>query len=141
MMRPARPCVPLFAFLSPASALAALAVVALHPAAARAASPPGVPLCRMTTAATTVPSALPAGTCTANEQCGQDDFCAKLFGSCDKNGKCEPKPQDCSERGHTFIKPVCGCDGKSYDNYCLAAAAGVNVKSEGKCPEAPDGGR
>ena len=74
-----------------------------------------------------------AGTCSTNEQCGQGEFCAKLFGSCDESGKCEPKPETCVEHGHVIDKPVCGCDGKTYGNYCLAAASGVNVKSEGAC--------
>jgi len=78
-------------------------------------------------------------TCTANEQCGQDEFCARLIGECDKPGKCETKPQDCVEHGHPIVKPVCGCDGKNYDNVCLAAAAGVSVDHEGQCvpPPAP----
>jgi hypothetical protein len=77
--------------------------------------------------------AAPSGTCKTNGQCGKDEFCAKFFGSCEDSGKCEAKPQDCTERGKLLVKPVCGCDGKSYDNFCLAAAAGVNVKLEGKC--------
>jgi hypothetical protein len=74
-----------------------------------------------------------AGTCTTNEQCGKDEFCSKLFDSCGESGKCEPKPQDCTEHGHMIVKPVCGCDGKSYDNFCLAAMAGASVRHEGKC--------
>lgn len=77
--------------------------------------------------------AAPSGTCKTNEQCGKNEFCAKFFGSCEDSGKCEAKPQDCTERGKLLVKPVCGCDGKSYDNFCLAAVAGVNVKQEGKC--------
>ena len=73
------------------------------------------------------------GSCTQNDQCAKGELCAKLFGSCEESGKCSPRPDDCKERGKILVKPVCGCDGKSYDNYCLAAAAGVNVKSEGKC--------
>ena len=79
------------------------------------------------------PPAAPSGICKTNEQCGKDEFCAKFFGSCEDSGKCEAKPQDCTERGKLLVKPVCGCDGKSYDNFCLAAVAGVNVKQEGKC--------
>ena len=78
-----------------------------------------------------------AGTCMTNEQCAKGEFCSKLFGSCAESGKCEERPTDCSEHGHSIVKPVCGCDDKSYDNFCLAAAAGVNVKHEGKCSTGP----
>ncbi|HEX3532262.1 MAG TPA: Kazal domain-containing protein [Thermoanaerobaculia bacterium] len=73
------------------------------------------------------------GTCTTNQQCAKDEFCAKLYGSCGETGKCEARPQDCTEHGKLLVKPVCGCDDKTYDNFCLAAIAGVNVKQEGKC--------
>ncbi|HEX4964444.1 MAG TPA: hypothetical protein VF173_26750 [Thermoanaerobaculia bacterium] len=75
----------------------------------------------------------PGGTCTTNQQCAKDELCAKLYASCDESGKCETRPTDCTERGKLLVKPVCGCDDKSYDNWCLAAAAGVNVKHEGRC--------
>jgi Kazal-type serine protease inhibitor domain len=78
--------------------------------------------------------ARPAGTCATNEQCGGKEFCAKIYDSCGQSGKCEERPTDCAERGKPLIRPVCGCDDKTYDNSCLAAAAGVSVKSEGKCP-------
>ncbi len=74
-----------------------------------------------------------AGTCTANDQCGADEFCASLFGECGKAGKCEARPKECVEHGHPIVKPMCGCDGKTYDNACLAAVAGVNVDHEGAC--------
>jgi len=77
--------------------------------------------------------AQPAGTCTTNEQCGEKEFCAKLYDSCGQTGKCEERPADCIEHGQIHIQPVCGCDDKSYDNACLAAAAGTSVKREGKC--------
>jgi hypothetical protein len=80
-----------------------------------------------------------AGTCTTNEQCTKDEFCSRLFGSCTAAGKCEARPEDCTERGKLLVKPVCGCDDRTYDNYCLAAKAGVSVKSEGKCAPAPGG--
>lgn len=76
---------------------------------------------------------LSEGACSTSEQCAQGEFCAKLFGSCGESGRCEPQPKDCVEHGHVIDKPVCGCDGKTYGNYCLAAVAGVNVKSEGAC--------
>jgi hypothetical protein len=97
----------------------------------------------MASFATTFPSPMRASAedapavqaCKANGDCAADEFCAQLFGSCGGKGRCEtrPKAEDCAERGHIHIKPVCGCDGKSYDNACLAAVEAVNVKSEGKC--------
>lgn len=79
------------------------------------------------------PAGKSAGTCTSNEQCGKDAFCARLYGSCGDPGKCEERPTDCNERGKPLVRPVCGCDDKSYDNACLAAVAGVSVKQNGKC--------
>jgi hypothetical protein len=76
-----------------------------------------------------------AGTCKSNADCSEKELCAKLFDSCDQTGRCEPRPEDCTERGKLHVRVVCGCDGKTYDNFCLAAMAGTNVKSEGKCAE------
>jgi hypothetical protein len=81
----------------------------------------------------------PAGTCSSNEQCAKDEYCATWFGHCGESGKCSARPTDCVEHGHAILKPVCGCDDKSYDNACLAALAGVNVKSEGACAPPPAG--
>ena len=32
-----------------------------------------------------------------------------------------------------IYKPVCGCDGKTYSNACVAACAGVKSWTEGAC--------
>jgi hypothetical protein len=50
-------------------------------------------------------------------------------GDCKGKGNCTAKPDVCPE----IFKPVCGCNGKTYSNECFAAAAGVNVASEGAC--------
>lgn len=67
--------------------------------------------------------------CTANGQCPKKDYCAKPVGDCKGKGECKARPDVCTE----IFKPVCGCNGKTYSNDCVAAAAGVNVASEGAC--------
>ena len=34
-------------------------------------------------------------------------------------------------------KPVCGCDGKTYSNACVAGNAGVRTFTDGPCPTTP----
>ncbi len=51
-------------------------------------------------------------------------------GRADGTGTCAPIPEICSR----ILDPVCGCDGVTYNNACLAAHASVSIESEGPCP-------
>ncbi len=87
---------------------------------------------------------LPVGaTCSgiAVNQCGAGLYCnfrdgtalaPSSCGHADQTGVCSTVPQECPQNSN----PVCGCDGKTYDNACKAHTKGVTVAKLGKCPTA-----
>lgn len=67
--------------------------------------------------------------CKSNSNCAPANYCAKKVGDCGGYGVCLTKPIECP----LVYKPICGCDGNTHQNACLAAKAGVSVWHEGEC--------
>lgn len=66
-------------------------------------------------------------TCSSNTDCAPPQYCAGE--GCGSAGHCLTKPVDCP----AVDDPRCGCDGMTYDNACLASAAGARVEGQGAC--------
>jgi Kazal-type serine protease inhibitor domain len=65
-------------------------------------------------------------------QCANGKFCQFPTGHCagfGQPGTCTTKPRICS----FIVRPVCGCNGKTYSNDCRRQQAGVSLKHTGKC--------
>jgi hypothetical protein len=84
------------------------------------------------------PTPLGPATCLRNEACAANEICVFSPGLCGRGptpGTCTPRPPSCAPT-HA---PVCGCDGKVYDDACAARAAGVDLAVMGGCDAAvPD---
>lgn len=69
--------------------------------------------------------------CSNNGDCAATEYCALPGDAClpSSGGTCVPRPEACDG----VVAPVCGCDGSTYGNACVAAGAGVNVVHDGEC--------
>jgi hypothetical protein len=69
----------------------------------------------------------------AGIKCSEDEYCDLAAGQgcgvADASGRCRPRPSVCTRE----YEPVCGCNDWTYDNACLAAAAGMTIRVEGDC--------
>lgn len=71
-------------------------------------------------------------------KCDAGLFCEHPAGRCgviDGTGKCVKVPQVCtmSKLKKLIVRPVCGCNGKTYGNDCERQMAMVSKNHNGKC--------
>lgn len=79
--------------------------------------------------------ALSGATCggRGGKACGAGEYCrfaeSAQCGRADQSGRCARLPKSCP----SARAAVCGCDGVTYRNACVAHSGGVSVSSQGAC--------
>jgi len=68
--------------------------------------------------------------CASFLDCPDGQFCETAEGDCLGSGVCTPLPDLC----FGDYVPVCGCDGRTYSNECVAHYNGISVEFQGTCP-------
>lgn len=66
--------------------------------------------------------------CTADDQCLEYYFCDRP--GCGTTGTCRTGS---TVRCSSTVEPVCGCDGQTYSNSCMALVGGASVAHSGAC--------
>jgi len=76
------------------------------------------------------PGACVPGSCSTDSDCQTGEFCDFPIGACTAPGSCAVIPFVCT----TLFAPVCGCDGNTYANACVAASNSISIDFTGQCP-------
>ncbi len=75
----------------------------------------------------------PCIVCASNAECQANQTCLKSVGDCLGVGVCTLRPSSCPPIGDL----VCGCNGFTYENLCLAQRYGIHVEYIGACGSPP----
>jgi hypothetical protein len=71
--------------------------------------------------------------CQINDDCAPTEFCStEASGTCGGEGQCVPR--GANVMCMTTCQPVCGCDGQTYLNPCVAHKHGASIAQQSPCP-------